>query len=66
MKLHHQKHHQTYVTNFNKALEQLESSNDPEAVVALQSAINFNGGGHINHSIFWKNLAPTSVSSRCH
>ncbi|KAG0557417.1 hypothetical protein M758_11G124200 [Ceratodon purpureus] len=60
MKLHHQKHHQTYVTNFNKALEQLESSNDPEAVVALQSAINFNGGGHINHSIFWKNLAPTS------
>lgn len=45
MKLHHQKHHQTYITNFNKALEQLESTNDPSLIVALQSAINFNGGG---------------------
>ena len=45
MKLHHQKHHQTYVTGFNKALEQVESSNDPNNLVALQSAINFNGGG---------------------
>jgi len=61
MKLHHQKHHQTYITNFNKALEQLESSNDPAAIVALQSAINFNGGGHVNHSIFWKNLAPANA-----
>lgn len=60
MKLHHQKHHQTYVTNFNKALEQLDSSNDPAVIVGLQSALNFNGGGHVNHSIFWKNLAPTS------
>jgi Fe-Mn family superoxide dismutase len=60
MKLHHQKHHQTYVTNFNKALEQMHSSNDPQTIVALQSAINFNGGGHVNHSIFWKNLAPIS------
>jgi Fe-Mn family superoxide dismutase len=62
MQLHHQKHHQTYVTNYNKAMEQLQGCNDdPNAVVALQSAINFNGGGHINHSIFWKNLAPTSA-----
>nr|BAA86881.1 manganese superoxide dismutase [Barbula unguiculata] len=61
MQLHHQKHHQTYVTNYNKALEQLQVCNDdPNVVVSLQSAINFNGGGHINHSIFWKNLAPTS------
>lgn len=60
MQLHHQKHHQTYITNFNKALEQLESFNNPAAIVGLQSAINFNGGGHVNHSIFWKNLAPNS------
>lgn len=60
MKLHHQKHHQTYITNFNKALEQLNASNDPAVIVGLQSAINFNGGGHVNHSMFWKNLAPTS------
>ncbi|KAI3450243.1 hypothetical protein Pfo_006908 [Paulownia fortunei] len=63
MRLHHQKHHQTYVANFNKALEQLDtamSKADASAVVMLQSALKFNGGGHINHSIFWKNLAPVS------
>nr|DAD30145.1 TPA_asm: hypothetical protein HUJ06_031613 [Nelumbo nucifera] len=63
MRLHHQKHHQTYITNYNKALEQLEEAmakGDSSAVVKLQAAIKFNGGGHINHSIFWKNLIPTS------
>ncbi|KAK6163854.1 hypothetical protein DH2020_000718 [Rehmannia glutinosa] len=63
MLLHHQKHHKTYVTNFNKALQQLEdavSKSDASAIVQLQSALKFNGGGHINHSIFWKNLAPVS------
>uniref|UniRef100_A0A0D6R8W3 Superoxide dismutase n=1 Tax=Araucaria cunninghamii TaxID=56994 RepID=A0A0D6R8W3_ARACU len=61
MTLHHQKHHQAYVTNYNKALEQLEEASakkNAEAIVALQSAIKFNGGGHINHTVFWKNLAP--------
>ncbi|XVE90981.1 hypothetical protein DITRI_Ditri20bG0119000 [Diplodiscus trichospermus] len=61
MQLHHQKHHQTYITNYNKALEQLHEAiqkGDSSTVVKLQSAIKFNGGGHINHSIFWKNLAP--------
>nr|QWT72338.1 manganese superoxide dismutase [Robinia pseudoacacia] len=61
MQLHHQKHHQTYVTNYNKALEQLQDAiakADSPAIVKLQSAIKFNGGGHINHSIFWKNLTP--------
>lgn len=48
MELHHQKHHQAYVTNYNKALEQLEGAiakGDASAVVKLQSAIKFNGGG---------------------
>ncbi|GFZ15099.1 manganese superoxide dismutase 1 [Actinidia rufa] len=61
MQLHHQKHHQTYITNYNKALEQLDAAmakGDAPTVVKLQSAIKFNGGGHVNHSIFWKNLAP--------
>nr|AKN79289.1 superoxide dismutase 4 [Betula platyphylla] len=61
MQLHHQKHHQAYITNYNKALEQLQDAvgkGDSPAVVKLQSAIKFNGGGHINHSIFWKNLTP--------
>lgn len=61
MSLHYNKHHQTYVTNLNKALEQYaeaEKKNDLSSLIGLQSAIKFNGGGHINHSIFWTNLAP--------
>lgn len=63
MTLHYTKHHAGYVTNLNKAMEQLadaEQKNDIAAQIGLQSAIKFNGGGHINHSIFWTNLAPVS------
>lgn len=63
MTLHYTKHHAGYVTNLNKALEQLaeaQQKNDISAQIALQSAIKFNGGGDINHSIFWTNLAPVS------
>lgn len=48
MKLHHQKHHQAYITNYNKALEQLGQAiakEDTTTIVKLQSAIKFNGGG---------------------
>lgn len=61
MELHYSKHHNTYVTKLNEALEkyaEAEGKKDLESMIALQSAINFNGGGHINHSIFWTNLAP--------
>ncbi|MFN0065451.1 MAG: superoxide dismutase [Chlamydiales bacterium] len=61
MELHHQKHHNTYITNLNAALEkydEAQKAGDIEAMIALQPAIRFNGGGHINHSIFWTNLAP--------
>ncbi len=61
MNLHYNKHHQGYVTNLNKALEQYcdaECKGDLQALISLQPAIKFNGGGHINHSIFWTNLAP--------
>mmetsp|Transcript_1769 Transcript_1769/g.2491 ORF Transcript_1769/g.2491 Transcript_1769/m.2491 type:complete len:231 (+) Transcript_1769:15-707(+) len=61
MEIHHSKHHNTYVTNLNKtegALKEAQASNDVEQQIALQSAMKFNGGGHINHSIFWKCLAP--------
>ncbi|KAI8821847.1 manganese superoxide dismutase [Fimicolochytrium jonesii] len=63
MKLHHAKHHQTYITNLNAAEEKLDDAfakNDLKAQITLQPAIKFNGGGHINHSIFWTNLAPQS------
>ena len=62
METHHKKHHQTYVNNLNAAVAQLQEAQhnkqDATQLVQLQSAINFNGGGHINHSIFWTNLAP--------
>jgi len=61
MKLHHTKHHQTYVTNLNAAEEKYAKATSYKDIIALQSAIKFNGGGHINHSLFWKNLAPSAA-----
>jgi Fe-Mn family superoxide dismutase len=61
MKLHYEKHHATYVAKLNEALEKYasaEAKEDLNAMISLQPAIRFNGGGHINHSIFWTNLAP--------
>eukprot|EP01110_Echinostelium_bisporum_P005198 TRINITY_DN22768_c0_g1_i1.p1 TRINITY_DN22768_c0_g1~~TRINITY_DN22768_c0_g1_i1.p1 ORF type:complete len:244 (-),score=104.40 TRINITY_DN22768_c0_g1_i1:72-803(-) len=58
MKLHHGKHHNTYVTGLNQALEKFHAAKDISQQTPLLAAINFNGGGHINHSIFWTNLAP--------
>ncbi|CCO35898.1 Superoxide dismutase [Mn], mitochondrial OS=Ganoderma microsporum PE=2 SV=1 [Rhizoctonia solani AG-1 IB] len=66
MTLHHKKHHQTYVNGYNAASESLSklvgdsSAKATRDQIHLQSAIKFNGGGHINHSLFWKNLAPAS------
>lgn len=63
MELHHSKHHNTYVTNLNAASEKLEAATaaqDVTGIVAAQAAIKFNGGGHLNHTIFWTNLAPPS------
>lgn len=63
MEIHYTKHHQAYVNNFNIALEKAkdaESKGDLGHMIALQQALKFNGGGHINHSIFWTNLAPVS------
>ena len=70
MGIHHGKHHQAYVTNLNAALEKApemfgKSLNDiienlnavPEAI---RGAVRNNGGGHWNHSLFWKLLVPKS------
>ena len=61
MKLHYSKHHAGYVTNLNAALEKYataEKTKDLSTMIELQQAIKFNGGGHLNHSVFWTNLAP--------
>lgn len=54
-----------YITNLNAALKtQAEAvhTSDITSQVSLQAAIKFNAGGHINHSLFWQNLAPVSSS----
>jgi superoxide dismutase, Fe-Mn family len=64
MELHHSKHHNTYVTSYNNFADQIaaaEANNDIQARIALQPMINFHGGGHINHSLFWENLAPKNA-----
>jgi Fe-Mn family superoxide dismutase len=51
------------VTNLNAALEkyhEAEAKGDLAAMIGHQQAIKFNGGGHVNHSIFWTNLTPAS------
>jgi len=61
MELHHSKHHQTYVNSYNQAIEKVEEAQakgDIAAQIALKPLINFHGGGHINHTLFWENLAP--------
>lgn len=66
MELHHGKHHQTYITNLNAALKSQISAlanSDIPTQIANQQAITFNGGGHINHSLFWQNLCPPSSAS---
>ncbi len=68
MKLHHDKHHQTYVTNLNGAVEKHPElgTKTPEELVADLSAIpedvrgvvRNNGGGHVNHTMFWEIMKP--------
>ncbi|KAI1822682.1 manganese superoxide dismutase [Xylaria intraflava] len=63
MELHHDKHHQTYITNLNAALAAsatATASGSLHDVAAQLAAIRFNGGGHINHTLFWEGLAPAS------
>ncbi len=61
MELHHSKHHQNYVNGLNTALEKLDEARaggSYDTINLLEKNLAFNLGGHINHSIFWKNLSP--------
>lgn len=63
MEIHYTKHHAAYVNNFNIALEKADDfmrKDDLPALLALQGAMRFNGGGHINHSLFWPQFKPKS------
>ena len=68
MHLHHDKHHQAYVNNLNAALEkhpELQSKSAEDLIKDLNSvpedirtAVRNNGGGHVNHSMFWQIMGP--------
>ncbi|HHW51104.1 MAG TPA: superoxide dismutase [Pseudoclavibacter sp.] len=61
MELHHDKHHLAYVKGANTALEQLAEAREKDnlsAVNKLQKDLAFNLAGHVNHTVFWKNLSP--------
>ncbi|KAJ7173265.1 Mn superoxide dismutase [Mycena filopes] len=60
MALHHKKHHQTYVNALNAAEEAYAKASSMKEKIEIQAALKLNGGGHINHSLFWKNLAPAA------
>jgi Fe-Mn family superoxide dismutase len=65
MTLHHSKHHNTYVTNLNVSLEKLDaavSAGDVSGIIGLEGALKFNGGGHLNHTLFWENLCAKGSS----
>src|SRR5580658_8149700 len=71
MEIHHGKHHNTYVTNLNKALEsapdlasksleELLANNCAIVPEAIRTAVRNNGGGHSNHSLFWTIMGPNA------
>ncbi len=74
MEIHHGKHHHTYVTNLNKALESAPELADKSlddllannlAIVpeAIRTAVRNNGGGHHNHSFFWQVIGPNGTGT---
>ena len=68
MHLHHDKHHQAYVTNLNAAIEKHPElgSKSPEELIKdlgsipedIRTAVRNNGGGHVNHTMFWQIMGP--------
>ena len=71
MHLHHDKHHQTYVNNVNAALEKHpEIGEDLEKLLAdvesipadIRQAVINNGGGHLNHALFWELMTPEKTA----
>ena len=63
MEIHHTKHHNTYVTKLNDAVSGTDHEGKPledllTGISTLPVAVRNNGGGHYNHSLFWKMLSP--------
>ena len=65
MEIHHDRHHQAYVDNLNKAIAGTDAENLSlldiiKNVSKYSAAVRNNGGGHYNHSLFWKVLGPNA------
>ena len=69
MEIHHTKHHQAYTNGLNDAWEDMSEENQDQGVIKIladldqvkpeiRQAINFHGGGYVNHEMFWKSMAP--------
>ncbi len=73
MHLHHDKHHQTYVTNLNNALKDHPdvAAHSPQDLIknlnslpeGVRTAVRNNGGGHVNHTMFWELMTPGGSST---
>ena len=68
MTIHHTKHHQAYINKLNAALEGSDAANEDledilKNISKYSPAIRNNGGGHYNHSLFWKILSPSPTKA---
>ncbi|MBC7867449.1 MAG: superoxide dismutase [Gloeobacteraceae cyanobacterium ES-bin-316] len=68
MQIHHDKHHQAYVDNLNKAVAGTDNETKSiedlvKAAGSISPAVRNNGGGHWNHTFFWESLAPNAGGS---
>lgn len=68
MEIHHDKHHQAYVTNLNNAIEGTENAGKSleelvKSAGAISPAVRNNGGGHWNHTFFWNTISPKGGGS---
>jgi len=62
LKIHHSKHHQAYINGANAILEKLDKARKEDTALDIRATLkelSFNIGGHVLHSLFWGNLAPT-------
>jgi len=62
LRIHHAKHHQAYVNGANAILQKLDKARKENTDIDIKSTLkelSFNIGGHLLHSLFWENLAPT-------
>lgn len=67
LRVHHDKHHQSYVDGLNKAEQKLKDArekNDFAAIKDLERELAFHGSGHILHTLYWENLIPNPSSDK--